>query len=198
MNAILVSQRVDEHPDRNEIRDALDHRLIDFCCSAGFLGFPVPNRILSHGEDQLRLFAKKVRPKGIILSGGNDIGVSQERDDTEEWLLNYAFSEGLPVLGICRGMQFIGKFYGVELKEVGGHVCVRHRILGDINKEVNSFHSMCIDRCPENFYVLARCEDGEIEAIRHRSYRIEAWMWHPERESVFDQDDIQRLRDLFN
>ena len=39
--------------------------------------------------------------------------------------------------------------------------------------------------------------DGEIEAIRHLSLPWEGWMWHPERERVYSQDDVSRFLKLF-
>ena len=44
---------------------------------------------------------------GIILSGGNNIGDVKERDITETYLLKYAETNEIPVLGICRGMQML-------------------------------------------------------------------------------------------
>jgi putative glutamine amidotransferase len=45
--------------------------------------------------------------------------------------------------------------------------------------------------------VIARSEDGSIEAIRHTSLLWEGWMWHPEREETFASHDIRRLKMLF-
>lgn len=86
---------------------------------------------------------------------------------------------------------------GAELKSVTGHVKSRHRLSGEITGEVNSYHAFSLASCPEGFKVLARSEDGEIEAIRHRSLPWEGWMWHPEREIELSETDVQRLKALF-
>ena len=66
-----------------------------------------------------------------------------------------------------------------------------------IKKEVNSYHAYSITECPKGFEILALSEDGEIEAIRHSSLPFEGWMWHPEREIKFSNNDIYRLKKLF-
>ena len=43
MKVVAVSQRVDMFLDRNESRDALDQKLIDFLLSIDCLAVPVPN-----------------------------------------------------------------------------------------------------------------------------------------------------------
>ena len=46
MNYVAVSQRIDFYFKRNEIRDALDQRIIQFLLKAGYLPVPVPNNLL--------------------------------------------------------------------------------------------------------------------------------------------------------
>ena len=88
---------------------------------------------------------------------------------------------------------------GSSLRRVNGHVRTRHVLQGGvISGEANSYHDMSIDSCPRGYHVLARSEDGEIEAIGHDEYPWEGWMWHPEREESFDDRDLTRLRNLFN
>ena len=198
MILVAVSQRVDAWPDRREWRDSLDQRLFDFLLAAGCLPVPVPNRLLdSPGGDVLARWMTEVKPAAVVLSGGNDVGQCLTRDRTEQSLLDLAEREELPVLGICRGMQMIGVRAGVELRAVAGHVRTRHTVTGTIARDVNSYHTTALAACPDGFEVLARSADGQIEAIRHRSLRWEGWMWHPEREAVFDPYDLERLRRLF-
>ena len=160
--------------------------------------FIIPNLLYSNlGVDGLNSWLKKMQPDFLILSGGNNIGENEDRDRLELFLLDYAKRIKMPVLGICRGMQIMSYWSGCKLKSIDDHVNKRHKINGEICKEVNSYHNESIIDCPENFKVLANSEDGEIEAIKHMVLPWEGWMWHPEREKKFQKDDIKRIKVLF-
>jgi putative glutamine amidotransferase len=199
---VAVSQRLDRLHIRNEVRDALDQRVIAFLIAAGFIPAPLPNGLCiakpggQHDRRVLDSWLTAVKPDAIFLSGGNDIGEELGRDLTEESLLDYARAMNLPLLGVCRGMQMMAQYAGAALKPVHGHILCRHQISGEITGERNSYHKFSVAKCPNSFDVLARSSDGEIEAIRHRSLPWEGWMWHPEREDSFSPIDIARLRDL--
>lgn len=203
MKIVAVSQRVDHIPERNERRDALDQRLITFLLMAGFVPVPVPNGLYMAlpdgrpGPEALDAWLAAIKPHAFVLSGGNDIGQCRERDFTEGWLLDHASQHQRPLLGICRGMQMMAHWAGVDLCTVQGHVRTRHRLTGKIAVEVNSYHNFSLATCPIDFEVIARSEDGEIEAIRHQSLPWEGWMWHPEREENFAARDVQRIKALF-
>jgi N5-(cytidine 5'-diphosphoramidyl)-L-glutamine hydrolase len=203
VKVVAVSQRVDVFSDRNESRDALDQRLVDFLLSIDCLAYPVPNSYgrvsdLYEAAEKFTAWIDLVSPDAILLSGGNNIGQCSERDLTETWLAEYAQKNKLPLLGICRGMQMLAHLSGSLLSDVSGHVATRHVITGEISAEVNSYHNLGFKSTPDGYKVLAIDETGVVEAIRHLHLPWEGWMWHPERETPFVDGDINRARILFD
>ena len=71
-----------------------------------------------------------------MFSGGDDIGKYKLRDDTEEVLLSYAIKKKIPIFGICRGMQLIGKYFNVKLIKVNNHVKLEHYIFSEKKKKL--------------------------------------------------------------
>jgi putative glutamine amidotransferase len=142
-----------------------------------------------------------VKPTGLVLSGGNDIGECPARDVTERYLLLWAKAKRVPVLGICRGLQMMAVWAGAELVKKDGHVGSRHQLVVDDQNEwpanVNSYHKWGLATCPNGFKVTAQAADGSIEAIKHLELPWEGWMWHPERETLFSAQDTRRLKELF-
>ncbi len=193
---VAVSQRIDNVEARFEMRDALDQRLVNWLSQSNSIAVPVPNTLL---DAKLVVdWLEAVSPQAVVLSGGNDIGEYLSRDLTETELLKYAKERQIPLLGICRGMQMLGNWFGTTLVPVNAHIATRHQLSGEITGTVNSFHGFALRECPKEFSILARSEDGVIEAIRHNSLPWEGWMWHPEREGNFELRDIQRLKALFH
>jgi len=199
MTIVAISQRVDLITDRHERRDSLDQNLGLWLLANNYLPVQIPNILnISGNSALLDSWLTSIRPAALILSGGNDLGEYPDRDKTENELMEWASLNKKPVLGICRGMQSMGVWSGSALKPVSGHVRTHHPISGELNRVVNSFHNFSLDQCPRDFEVLALSEDGEIEAIRHKTLPWEGWMWHPERENEFDDIDNIRLRALFD
>lgn len=167
---------------------------------------PVPNL----GPESAPLFCNRWGINALILTGGEDIGVSPARDATELALWRHFARNDLPILGVCRGLQLMWTQLGggIELRE--GHIAVRHRVSYipetslDIESgagEVNSFHGFSL-REPttamrESVIVFARADDGSAEGVRFCSGRMAGIMWHPEREPTANSADISLVRRLF-
>ncbi|EMK3758446.1 gamma-glutamyl-gamma-aminobutyrate hydrolase family protein [Providencia rettgeri] len=199
MKRIGITQRLEHIHGRDENRDALDTRWAELLWSLGY----VPIMLSSHIKDT-HLYLKELALDAFILSGGNDIGSAISRDNLEEAVLNFSEKEMLPVLGVCRGMQFINHYLGGEQSKVDGHVAVRHSLSGYWANErgfndVNSYHNEAIlpIHLSTKLDILASSKDGVIEAVKHQNLPWLGIMWHPEREMPFKQNDIKLLKELF-
>lgn len=192
---IGVTMRIVEAEGYHEPRDALAHDWSSFLSTAipNAAWLPLPNL----GANSIRDYCEIWGVNRLILTGGEDVGVSQIRDETERELLDWAKECKIPVLAVCRGMQMLAVYAGAALKPVEGHVRRRHLLHGSFTHEVNSFHNSGLAECPPGFVVSANSEDDEIEAITNTLLNWEGWMWHPEREKPFHPADIDRLRMLF-
>lgn len=190
MRRLLVSQRVTEEVRYRERRDALDQRWSQLLFVAGFATLPVPN--------QPRLVDPMLGLpglSGVVLTGGASLAVhggqTPERDETERRLLVGAMDRGLPVLGVCRGMQLIADHLGGALVAVPGHVGPEHQLRtggeGPVARAieagtwVNSYHELGLVTCPGSLRPIAHAEDGSIEAVAHVELAVFGVMWHPER-----------------
>jgi putative glutamine amidotransferase len=197
LSRVLVTQRVVVEPEHGERRDALDQRWHAFLAECGVVPVLVPN----HAEAAARL-ASEVRFDGLLLTGGNDLGVlggdAPERDAAEELLLERALDARVPVLGVCRGMQLLLHRSGAELGRVEGHVQARQTIRIDgVPTEVNSYHAFGCSEVPPELEVWARADDGVVKAVRHRSLPLLGVMWHPERLAPFRAADVALFRSVF-
>lgn len=159
---------------------------------------------------------------GLLVTGGSDIEPARygqladpttgqpdpERDEIEIYLAAEALQAGLPVLGICRGLQILNVIHGGTLiqnlatgivhtrkidpeDEPGKHAAahaievaqgsILERIIGQGRHEVNSRHHQAIDRIGQGLVASAWADDGTIEAIeRHDRSFFVGVQWHPE------------------
>lgn len=210
MKRIAISQRVDVIRDYGERRDALDQAWHHLLGRLGALALPVPN-----APESLDAWLAVNRPLGIVLSGGNDPAgspdaaqVAPERDETERRLLDHARAHSLPVLGVCRGAQFMNLYCGGSLCRVDGHVAQRHAVriqdgvlpvLAGL-KVVNSFHNLGIspNDLGHGLQQAAVAADGTIEAFAHDTWPWAGILWHPEREPLPGvAQDLNLIRQQF-
>ena len=156
------------------------------------------------------------RLDGLVITGGADVdpsvygaephpSVVRTRPDRDGWelaLLEAAQAIGLPVLGVCRGMQVMAVHAGGELDQhvpdlVGHEVhnpgqdrfgtievatVPGTRIAGLIGErlEVSCHHHQAVRTHP-GFVAAARAADGTLEAMEADGDRFYAAVqWHPE------------------
>lgn len=194
---VVYTQRVDVIEAYGERRDSADQRIGAFLYACGYLPLSLPNSI-----EIAQALIDEYEPKGIVLTGGNNLckyrGNAPERDKLEHWLIEFALHKGVPILGFCRGMQMILDYFENLLISVSKHIAVRHVITGQMGaRKVNSYHSMAAIEVKRPLQVLAKADDGVIEAIKHESEKIVGIMWHPERNISYDILDIHMVRNLF-
>ncbi|MEP6948626.1 MAG: gamma-glutamyl-gamma-aminobutyrate hydrolase family protein [Ginsengibacter sp.] len=169
---------------------------------------------------------------GIILSGGSDINprlynqpeylaychqkeIDESRDEFEWKVLQHTEEKQLPVLGICRGLQFVniflggtlvpdipafGKFNHAKFEEGKDreHLVeidknsVLYTIVGQKKGEINSAHHQSVDMPGYDLVVNALSPDGIIEGMERKDAKGKSFLllvqWHPER--MTDQESI--------
>lgn len=193
MKILLCSQRIDYLENYKEIRDSLDEQIIKLMNLCGYIILPIPN--IPYNTEELLIYLKGI--DGILLSGGNSLGVYQNKDDNDKLLIEYALKYDVPLLGICRGMQSVLNYYGIELKKIDGHIRTYHEMVINGKKiSINSFHEYGVSCIPECFEGL-QVDDGTYEFIKHKSKKITAFMWHPERFDEFREEDIEIIKEAF-
>ena len=200
IKTVIVSQRIDQIPNRNETRDSLDQELLIWLIEAGYLPVQISNVLMVDDKSLSDSFIQLINPSGIVLSGGNDLGEFPERDKTELFLINYAVKNKIPLLGICRGFQMLAKWDGGNLIRIDNHVSEKHSLISEENDwpdRIKCYHKWGLVKETSNFTNLAYTEDGSIEAIKHNELKIEGWMWHPERNMKYKKIATKRIKNLF-
>ena len=223
---ILITQRhvVNQYDDWT---DCLEDNYIAYLEQFGLNLFPVPNV-----TGRLDEIVNAINPSGIVLTGGGDVdpglyggqtygvgAISKERDRCEAKLLEIAIRNDIPVLGICRGMQFINVFFGgkliaaikdIDTKGVHGVPC-KHDIriiddafsqtLGNNAFQVNSYHNQGIlqNGLGKDLEAFAIYEGLDlIEAFSHLRYPIAGVQWHPERPGSSENLDRMLINCFIN
>lgn len=171
---------------------------------------------------------------GFLFTGGHDVSPSVyqshrsekcgecciQRDEMETALFRKAFEMDKPILGICRGIQFINAIMGGTLyqdlpteysSETEHHQLPPYDVpchgvkimedsqLYDLLKVdtimVNSYHHQAIKKLAPGIVPMAVSEDGLVEAIRvHKKSFIWAVQWHPEFSYHVDENSRKIFR----
>ncbi len=130
---------------------------------------------------------KSINPEGIILSGGPSSIYEKNSPKTDKKI----FDLGIPVLGICYGMQFIidalgGKVKSASKREYGfAKLIIKEpggifKGLEDETVQCWMSHGDSADDLPKDFTVLASTENTPIAAIVNKEKKIYGLQFHPE------------------
>ncbi len=193
---------------------------------------------LSHHLDNFKEIEKC---DGIILSGGCDINpllyhqpgflaytdpkdVDERRDEFEWKIMQHIDENQKPLLGICRGLQFVnvyfggvllpdipsfGKFNHAKFKEGNDreHVVdidpnsLLHKIIGEGRGLINSAHHQSADIPGLGLVANALSPDGIIEGMERKEPEGKSYLilvqWHPERMVNQESNFVKKVRQSF-
>lgn len=211
---VAISQRDVKHKHGN--RDCLEQSYTTYLEDFGISLIPISNKTTN------LLLKNNIPISKIILSGGNNISpefygrvnneikdCSLPRDNLESNLISIAIQKRIPLLGICRGMQFMNVYFGGSITDglSENHVAKNHNVevvdqearnyLGT-TIEVNSYHDqgILLENLSQELGVFATSKDGVIEGIYHTQLPIAGIQWHPERPSP-DEDTNKKILEAF-
>lgn len=179
-------------------------------------GIPV---ILPYTESPEKLRDYAGLADALLFSGGPDVApsyygeetlpecgeIDTARDAFEFALFREFLPTGKPILGICRGMQFLNVALGGSLyQHIEGHRQTEgrevfdrtanivpdtrlSRIVGTKSIKTNSFHHQAVKTPAPGVVISAHASDGTAEAIESPSHPfLVGVQWHPE---VFHDKD---------
>jgi putative glutamine amidotransferase len=184
---------------------------------------------LSYHRDNLRDIENCT---GIILTGGEDIHprlyrhpdflaycdpkhIDEKRDEFEWKIIQHTEEKQIPVLGICRGLQFVNVYFGGTLVpdipsfgkpdhsklddgqdrehtiEIDKN-SVLYKILREKEGKINSAHHQSVDMPGFGLVANAMSPDGIIEGMERKEPEGKSFLlliqWHPER--MINQESI--------
>lgn len=193
----LITLRNDYISKRNERRDSLDIEIYNLVLELGLVPVLIPN--IPNFTIYFDLLLKKENIGLVLLSGGNDLlkfenelgtNTYKRRDELELNMIEYCTTNSIPILSICRGLQFIASYLGVNIEKIEGHINSEHEIHienSNDNLLVNSFHSYGIkcNKLPKQINPLAINKlDNTLEAFTTtKPFKSLNLMWHPERKN---------------
>lgn len=147
---------------------------------------------------------EEMDPEKIVISPGpkspKEAGICLE-------VIKY-FAGRKPILGICLGHQCIGEAFGATVSYAknifhGKQSVIEHdgtSIFTGINSpiKVARYHSLAVieETIPDCLQVIAKTDDGEIMAVKHKEYPIVGLQFHPE--SIFTEHGKKMVENFVN
>jgi len=205
-----------------EHRDGLAQDWASFLEKLEYVPIFIPNSLLKVDE-----FLSNLSLDMIILTGGGDCplqletstkDIQNKRNFTEKALIEYSIDNKIPLLGVCRGFQFINIYFGGTITKdlsstediIVNHVSSEHKVFfneqdwsditGRSQIQVNSYHDDGImDNQLASCLDITAVSDEErflVEGFRHKFLPISGIQWHPERSNTsleFDSSLIKKM-----
>jgi GMP synthase (glutamine-hydrolysing) len=129
---------------------------------------------------------RRLDPEGIILSGGP----SSIYEKSSPKIDPAVFKLGVPILGICYGMQFMLSALGGTVKRAGrreygfAELNIKRPtgVFKGIQKKIQCWmsHGDSIQRLPDGFTTSASTENTAVAAVAHRNRKLLGVQFHPE------------------
>jgi GMP synthase (glutamine-hydrolysing) len=140
--------------------------------------------IFPYDVDAARI--EEFNPRGIILSGSH----ASTYQDHETQAPDLVFKSGLPVLGICYGMQTMvsqlgGMVEHTDKQEYGHatvHTCTENRLSGAADQELEVWmsHGDHVTAIPDGFEVIGTTNNCPYAIISDEKRRYYGVQFHPE------------------
>ncbi len=145
----------------------------------------VYTEVVPYREDIEAIKARK--PKGIILSGGPASVYAEDAYKPNDAIWDL----GLPILGICYGMQLITQHFGGEVVAADHHEYGKAKlhivkedapIFKDVSQDsiVWMSHGDRAEKLPDGFEAIGVSENSPYAAIANEAKNIYAFQFHPE------------------
>ncbi len=145
----------------------------------------------------------ELQPKAIILSGGP----ASVADQSAPFLSPAILKTGIPILGVCYGMQLLVRELGGlvrqgKVREYGlANLTIQKQgsLLAGISgkSKIWASHGDDVERLPNDFSILAKTESGTISVAENVKRKLFLIQFHPEVEHTERGNDILK-NFLFN
>ena len=129
---------------------------------------------------------KDMAPKGIVFSGGPNSVYGEKAPHISKEI----FEIGIPVLGICYGMQLMAHTLGgnVEASEASEYgstellIAKAENVLKNLTDKLKVWmsHGDRVKTAPPDFEIIASTENSPVAVMQHTAKKLYAMQFHPE------------------
>ncbi len=161
---------------------------------------------------------------GVLMAGGGDVDparyggdpdhdtvydVDAVQDEADFSLARHCLEHAVPTLAVCRGLHVVNVVRGgtlvIDMPENHRHLVQQVPLdrgaeplgIGLEPIEISCYHHQAVDRVGAGLTVVARAEDGTVEAV---VVDAPAWtvgvQWHPEDTYAVDPRQVDLVRTL--